>query len=37
LRVEDEKMLTLNGYRAMLNIRPIGEERVPFFSIVIIP
>jgi hypothetical protein len=34
LRVEEVKDLFLDGYRAMLNIEPLGGEGVPFFCIV---
>jgi hypothetical protein len=27
LKVEEVKTLTLDSYRAMLNIRPLGEQR----------
>jgi hypothetical protein len=36
LRVEDAKTLTLDSYRAILNIGPLGREGVPLFSIVIV-
>ena len=29
--------IPLDGYRAMLNIRPLGGEGIPFFSIVFVP
>jgi hypothetical protein len=34
LRVEEVKNLPLDGYRAMLNIEPLGGEGVPFYVIV---
>jgi len=34
LRVEEVKTLPLDGYWTMLNTEPLGEEVVPFFSIV---
>jgi hypothetical protein len=34
LRVEEDKNLPLDGYQAMLNIRPLGGEGVPFYTIV---
>jgi hypothetical protein len=37
LRVEEVKALTLDNYRAMLNIRLLGGEGVPFFCIVLVP
>jgi hypothetical protein len=33
LRVQEVKNLSLDGYRARLNIRPLGGEGVPFFFI----
>jgi len=35
--VEDEKTLTLDGYKVMLNIGILLGERVPFISIALIP
>jgi hypothetical protein len=37
LRVEEVKTLPLDGYRVMLNTRPLGGEGVPLFSIVFVP
>jgi hypothetical protein len=37
LRVEEVKTLPLDGYRVMLNIGPLGGERVPFYRIVFVP
>jgi hypothetical protein len=34
LRVEEVKNLPLDGYRAMLNTRPLGGEGVAFYVIV---
>jgi hypothetical protein len=34
LRVEDVKNLPLDGYRATLNMRLLGEEWVPLYAIV---
>jgi hypothetical protein len=37
LRVKDGKTLSLDDYRVMLNIIPLGGEGVPFFCIVLVP
>ena len=34
LRVEEVKNLSLDGYLAMLNTKPLGGEGVPFYAIV---
>jgi hypothetical protein len=35
--VDDAKTLTLDDYQAMLNVKTLEGETVPFFSIVFVP